>query len=96
MTASENCYARVFPKIMPSRYPSRTLRDCRVFNKVGNEGFPEPLETTGNATGDVGKLLVRCLTVVEAHLTPCFTFEGTPPASKHLADSRWLNWAVGG
>ena len=26
MTASENCYARAFPKIIPSRYPSRTLR----------------------------------------------------------------------
>ena len=26
MTASENCYARVLPKIIPSRYPSRTLR----------------------------------------------------------------------
>ena len=36
MTASENCYARVFPKIIPSRYPSRTLRDCKVFDKVGN------------------------------------------------------------
>ena len=26
MTASENCYARAFSKISPSRYPSRTLR----------------------------------------------------------------------
>ena len=26
MTASENCYARVLPKTIPSRYPSRTLR----------------------------------------------------------------------
>ena len=72
MTASENCYARVFPKIITSRYPSRTLRDCRVFNKVGNASFLEPLETPGNATGDVAKLLVRSLTVVEAH-TGCFT-----------------------
>ena len=58
MTAFKNYYARVFPKIIPSRYPSRTLRDCRVFNKVGNESFFEPLETPGNATGDVAKLLV--------------------------------------
>ena len=26
MTAFENCYVRAFPKISPSRYPSRTLR----------------------------------------------------------------------
>ena len=26
MTASQNCYARAFSKISPSRYPSRTLR----------------------------------------------------------------------
>ena len=26
MTASPNCYAWVLPKIIPSRYPSRTLR----------------------------------------------------------------------
>ena len=96
MTASQNCYARALPKIRPSRYPSRTLRDCKVFNKVGNESFLEPLETPGNATGDMAKLLVRSLTHVEAHLTPSFTCEGTLPASKQLADSRWLNWAVGG
>ena len=50
MTASENYYARALPEINPSRYPSRTLRDCKVFNKVGNESFLEPLETPGNAT----------------------------------------------
>ena len=66
-------------------YPSRTLRDCKVFNKVGNESFLEPLETPGNATGDVAKLLVRSLTVVEAHT-----------ASKQLAASRWPKWAFGG
>ena len=57
MTAFKNYYARAFSKLSPSRYPSRTLRDCRVFNKVGNESFLEPLETHGNATGDVAKLL---------------------------------------
>ena len=67
MTASENYYARAFPEINPSRYPSRTLRDCKVFNKLGNESFLEPPETPRNATGDVTKLLVRSLTVVEAH-----------------------------
>ena len=85
MTASQNCYARAFPKISPSPYSSRTLRDCKVFNKVGNESFLEPLETPGNATGDVAKLLVRSLTVVEAHT-----------ASKQLAASRWPKWAFGG
>ena len=85
MTASENCFARAFSKISPSRYPSRTLRDCKVFNKVGNESFLEPLETPGNATGDVAKLLVRSHSVVEAHT-----------ASKQLAASRWLKWAFGG
>ena len=85
MTASENCYARVLPKIIPSRYPSRTLRDCKVFNKVGNERFLEPQETPGNATGDVAKLLVRSVTVMEARA-----------ASKQLAASRWPKWAFGG
>ena len=82
MTASQNCYARALPKISPSRYPSRTLRDSKVFDKIGNYSSLEPLETPGNATGNVAKVLVRSLTVVRAHLTgnalhpiqPCFTF----------------------
>ena len=67
MTASENCYARVLPKIIPSRYPSRTLRDCKVTNKVRNCCVLEPLETPANATGNVAKIRVRSLTVLWAH-----------------------------
>ena len=84
MTALKNHYARAFSKISPSRYPARTLRDCKVFDKVGNYSSLEPLETPGNATGNVAKVLVKSPTVVGAHRTgswlhpiqlkPCFTF----------------------
>ena len=93
MTAFKNHYAWAFSKISPSRYPSRTLRDCRVFNKVGNCRYLEPLETSGNAIGNVAKVLVRSLTVVRAHLTgnalhpiqPCFTFR-----QSHQQANSWL------
>ena len=36
-----------------SRYPSRNLRVCGLFDKVANCTFPRPLETTGNVTSNV-------------------------------------------
>ena len=89
MTAYENYCVCSFPKLFTSRYPSRTLRvpfaTARFSTKLEMKSFLEPLETPGNATGDVAKLLVRSLTVVEAHT-----------ASKQLAASRWPRWAFGG
>ena len=45
MTAYEHSCVCSFPKIITSRYPSRSLRDCRVFDKVGHLEIIEPLET---------------------------------------------------
>ena len=93
MTTSQNCYARAFSKISPSRYPLRTLRDCKVFNTVGNCRYLKPLETSKNSIGNVAKVLVRSLTVARAHLTgnalhpiqPCFTFR-----QSHQQANSWL------
>ena len=93
MTASQNCYARALPKISPSRYPSRTLGDCKVFNTVGNCRYLEPLETSGNAIGNVAKVLVRSLTVARAHpmgnalhpVQPCFKCR-----QSHQQANHWL------
>ena len=74
MTVVENFCVCLFLKISASRYPSRTFRGCRFFNKVPNCMFLRTLGTPGNATGHVARLLVRSVTVVGATLTPCFTF----------------------
>ena len=69
MTVCKNYYARTFAKINPSRYPSRTLRDCSIFNKVGIAAVMnlwKRLETQ--------LLVVKCLNVVLAHLNPSSSF----------------------
>ena len=49
MTVFKNLCVCLFVKISASRYPSRNLRVCGLFDKVGNSTFPGPLETTRNA-----------------------------------------------
>ena len=49
MPVFKNCYACLLLKISASRYPSRNLRVCGLFDKVWNCTFPGPLETTRNA-----------------------------------------------
>ena len=53
MTVFKNLCVCLFLKISASRYPSRNLRVCGLFDKVGNCTFPRPLETTGNVTSNV-------------------------------------------
>ena len=48
MAVFKNLCVCLFVKISASRYPSRNLRVCGLFDNVGNCTLPGPLETTGN------------------------------------------------
>ena len=48
MTVFRNLCVWLFLKISASRYPSRNLRVCGLFDKVGNCTFAESLETIRN------------------------------------------------
>ena len=62
MTVFKNLCVCLFVKISASRYPSRNLRVCGFFDKVGNCTFPESLETIRNvALWPVSKVLAADL-----------------------------------
>ena len=64
MTVFKSLCAWLLLKISASRYPSRNLRVCGLFDKVGNCTFPESLETIRNmALSPASKVLAADLRI---------------------------------